>query len=228
LNSLSAKACDFLKKCKKVYLEDYTVNLPYKLEELEKELKIKLILLAREPVEKEDFLVEAKKADVALLIYGSPLVATTHISLILKCKKEKIKYYIFHNASIFDAITETGLQLYKFGKIASMPKFQKNFEPTSFLDILIENQNIKAHTLILTDIGLESKQALQQLEQASKEKSIKLNKAILLSQAGTEKIKFFYDKLENLKKKEIEIPFCIIIPSNLHYLEEEALEKLSE
>jgi diphthine synthase len=228
--SLSAKALSILKKCKKVYLESYTVDFPYSFEQLEKELDLheKIIKLNREIVEREDFLKEAKKLDIALLAYGSPLVATTHISLILKCKKDKIKYQILHNASIFDAITETGLQLYKFGKIASMPKFQINFEPSSFLDVLKENQSIKAHTLILTDINLNSKDALVQLEKTSKIKNIKLEKIIIISRAGTNESQIYYNTIENLKKIEAKMPFCIIIPSGLHYLEEEALKILRE
>jgi len=228
LKSINLESKEIIKKAEKIYLENYTVNFPYKIEELEKEIGVKIEQLNREKVEKEDFLQEAKKKDVVLLIYGSPLDATTHISLILKCKKEKIKYRIIHNSSIFDAITETGLQLYKFGKTTSMPKFQKNFEPSSFLDIVKENNLIKAHSLILTDIGLESKQALEQLEKASKDKDLKLEKIIIISNAGTQNSKVFYDSISSLKKKDIEMPFCIIIPGEMHFLEKEALELLKE
>jgi len=228
VKSMTAEALEIVKNADKVYLENYTVNFPYKIEELEKELGIKIVQLNREKVEAEEFVQDARKKEIVLLIYGSPLDATTHISLILKCKKDKIKYRIIHNSSIFDAITETGLQLYKFGKTTSMPKFQKNFEPSSFLDIVKENNSIKAHSLILTDIGLESKQALEQLEKASKEKELKLDKIIIISKAGTQESHVFYDSISNLKKKNIEMPFCIIIPGEMHFIEKEALDILKE
>jgi diphthine synthase len=228
LNSISAEALLKLRNSKKVYLENYTVNFPYKIEELKKQLEIKLILLNRENVEKEEFLKEAKNSDVSLLVYGSPLDATTHISLILKCKQEDIKYKIFHNSSIFDAITETGLQLYKFGKTTSMPKFQEKFHPTSFLDVLKENNSINAHTLILTDIGLSFQEALNQLKESLKEKRISLEKIIVISKAGTKKSKVFHNSIEELSKQKVEMPFCIIIPGELHFFEQEALNQLKE
>src|SRR3989338_5720710 len=93
--------------CEKLYLESYTIELPYKIKELEKFLGKKVIELDREQVEGEKFIDEAKTKDIALLAYGSPPAATTHISLVLKCKKENIPFKIFHNASILDAVAET-------------------------------------------------------------------------------------------------------------------------
>ena len=140
---ISLEGLEVIKKCRKVYLEDYTVNFPYKKEKLEKIINKKIISVNREFVENkiDELIKEAKKEDVVLLIYGSPLTATTHISLIQELKKEKIKYEVIHNASILDALTVTGLQIYKFGKISSMP----GFEADSFIDIIKENQKINAH-----------------------------------------------------------------------------------
>lgn len=226
--SISIDALEAIKKCKKVYLENYTVDFPYNKEELEEVIKKKVIAFNREPVENEKFVEDAEKQDICLLVYGNPLSATTHISLILKCKKDKIKYRIIHSESILIAISETGLQLYKFGKTASMPKWQKSFEPDSFLDIILDNLKIKAHTLLLTDIGLHSKDALEQLEQVEKKRNVKLGKIIIHSKAGTKESKIYYDTTENLKKKKISLPFCIIVPAELHFLEKEAVDILKE
>jgi len=154
-------------------------------------------------------------------------MATTHISLILKCKKEKIEYTILENASIFDAMAETGLQIYKFGRTASMPTWTEKYKPASFVDIIKDNMKIKAHTLVLVDIGLHFSDALKQLEEATGHK-IKLNKIVICSRLGTEDSKMYYDEIQNLFEKEIYEPFCIIIPSDLHFLEEEALNELRE
>ena len=140
----------------------------------------------------------------------------------------KIPYKIIHSESILTAVAETGLQLYKFGKTASMPKFQKNYFPDSFYDIVIQNEKIKAHTLLLTDIGLTASEAIEQLEKVCEKRNICVEKIILCSQVGTKKGKIYYDKLKNLKKKKIAMPFCIIIPSELHFVEKEALDALRE
>lgn len=225
--SINLQAIEAIKSCKKVYLENYTVDFPYDKKQIEKTIKKNTIEFNRENVENESFLKDAKKENICLLVYGNPLSATTHISLILACKKNKIKYQIIHAESILTAIAETGLQLYKFGKTASMPKWQKSFEPTSFFDIILQNQEIGAHTLLLTDIGLDTKQALQQLEEICKRRNACFNKVIICSQVGKNS-RIYYDTIEKLKSKKITMPFCIIIPSELHYLEQEALEVLRE
>ena len=223
-NSISADAIKILKSCDKIYLENYTVNFPYTTQELEDSLNIKISEINREEVENESIINEAVEKNITLLIYGDPLSATTHIQLILACKKQNIDYQIFHNASIMTAISETGLQPYKFGKTPSMPNWKEHTnKPTSFVKIIEENKSIGAHTLILTDIGLELKEALNQSE-----KTIKIGKIIVLSNAGTKNQKIFYDSPKNLKEKKIQMPFCLIIPGKLHFLEEEALEKLKE
>ncbi|MCK5321216.1 diphthine synthase [Candidatus Pacearchaeota archaeon] len=226
--SLSVDALKVLKTCDKIYLENYTVNFPYPLNELEKELGLKFIELKRASIEDESIIEESKDQNIALLVYGDSLSATTHIQLILECKKQKIEYRIFHNASIITAIAETGLQPYKFGKTASMPNWEEHTnKPTSFMNYIKENQSIKAHTLILTDIGLTIENAIDQLGEASKKEDVKIpGKIIVCSNIGTKNQEIFYDSLNNLK--EIEMPFCLIIPSEMHFLEEEALEKLKD
>ena len=206
---------------KKIYLEEYTVDYPYSKKELEKELKIKTISADRNFVESEEIVSLSKKEDVVLLVYGSPLMATTHISLINSAKKNKVKFKIIHSSSVFDAIAESGLQLYKFGKITSLPKWQKNFSPTSFIDVIKENQSIGAHTLLLIDIGLEFKDAREQL----KDSKFKFGKVILCSRLGV-KSKFFFDFIDKIDEKKVEKPYCIIIPGKLSFDEEESLNLL--
>jgi diphthine synthase len=226
--SLTLEGAQALKNCKRIYLESYTVDFPYNLENLEKalNLKNKIEKLGRKEVESNKLLEEAKKENIALLIYGSPLFATTHQTLIQDAKKQKVKTKIIFSSSVFDALSESGLQLYKFGKITSMPKWQKSFAPDSFLEIVKENLSIKAHSLILCDIGLSFQDALHQLETSSKNKNLKIEKLVVCSNLGTENSKFLYNKIENLKKEKISNPFCLIIPAELHFMEKEAIESL--
>jgi len=229
VHSISAAALEILKTCDKVYLESYTVNFPYEFQELENSLKIPIKKLGRGLVEDESIIKEAKTENVALLVYGDSLSATTHIQLITECKKQGISYKVFHNASILTAVAETGLQIYKFGKTTSMPNWKEHTnKPTSFMKIVKENASINAHTLILTDIDLNFKDSLNQLEESSKIEKVELEKIIAISNVGTKNQLIFYDSLENLKEKDIKMPFCIIIPSKLHFIEEEAIEILKE
>ena len=150
-------------------------------------------------------------------------MATTHITLIQECKKQGLEFQIIHNASILDAVAETGLQLYKFGKITSIPKFKAN----SFIEVIKENQSINAHSLILIDIGLEFKNALEILEKLVKEKDVNIEKLIICSQLGTINKKIVYGTFEELKQQNIKAPFCFIIPNKFHFFEKEFLENVN-
>ncbi len=228
INTISTEAKEILQKCDEIYLEGYTVNFPYKFEELKNALQADFQILDREEVENEKLMNLSKKKEITLLVYGDTLSATTHTQLILSCRKQKIPYRIYHNASIMTAIAQTGLQLYKFGKTPSMPYWKKNYEPTSFLTYYKENQSINAHTLLLTDIDLEINTAIEQLEKACNIEGIEIEKIILITNAGLKNQKIYYDTLNKIKKTKAKMPFCIIIPSELHFIEEEALKTFKE
>lgn len=216
------------KKCKRVYLENYTVDFPYTKHQLEEVIGKKIIDADRDFVESLEIIDEAAKSDVALLVYGSPLTATTHITLLQEAKKSEIRTKIIYNASIFDAVAETGLQLYKFGKIASMPAWKKNYEPDSFMKTIQENQSMKAHSLILADIGLEFPDALKQLEISAKKYDFKLNKLVLCQALGTQNRKISYKTIEEFREfSGVRKPYCLIIPSKLHFMEKEVLEEFN-
>jgi diphthine synthase len=224
-NSMSKEGLETVKRCKKIYLEGYTVDFPYTIKDLETEIERKIIVLGRDEVESERLIKEAKENDVCLLVYGSPLFATTHNSLLMDCRRDKIKFKVIYNASIFDAIAETGLQLYKFGKISSMAKWTDSFEPDSFLDIVKENISINAHSLILVDIGLEFDKALEQFKKAVDKRRIKINKLIICSNLGNGNSKIVYEDIANIRRLKINPPFCFIIPGKMHFLEQEFLNR---
>ena len=216
-----------LDSCNKVFLEGYTVDFPYDIEDLHLGKK-KIEILGRKEVESNFLIKEAKSKKVALLVYGSPLFATTHMTLVRDAQEQGTRVKVIYSASIFDALAGTGLQLYKFGKITSMPAWKENYNPDSFMDVVKDNKSIKAHSLILSDIGLGFKRAINQFEKAVKNKKIKLDKIIVCSQMGTEDSKVYYDNIENLKNQKIRMPFCIIIPEDLHFMEKEVLEEASK
>ncbi len=226
--SITQEGLEAIGKCKKVYLENYTVDFPYTQHELEEIIGKKVKIANREKVEDLSLVDEAKKLNVALLIYGSPLTATTHITLIDECRASKVKYKLLYNASIFDAIAETGLQLYKFGKVASMPAWKKSFEPTSFMKIVQQNMSQEAHSLILIDIGLEFEDALVQLKKAAEEHEIPLNKFVVCQAMGTKKRKILYRTMEEMEGYDgVLKPYCIILPSKMHFVEKQVLEGFS-
>ena len=225
LKDISLKSLEIIKKCSKIYLEIYTNEFPYSIADLEKLIGKKIEKADREMIEQkaEKILDEAGKQDIALLIYGSPLSATTHSDLILRAKEKNVKIKVIHNSSVFIAIASTGLQLYKFGKTTSLPTWKQSYKPTSFIDTVKENQSINAHSLILVDIGLSFNDASDEFVKACKEKKIKIDKILVCSLLGTDKEKVYYSEIEKLKKLKISAPFCFIIPGKLHFQEENML-----
>jgi len=231
LKDISLKALKAIKECKTVYWETYTNVYDYSQKEIERAIKKKVLLSDRKAVEEgTEILDNAKKNKVALLVSGDPLAATTHIDLLLRAKKLKIKTAVIHSTSIFTAVAETGLQLYKFGKTASITKWSQSFRPDSFYDIIKRNDSIEAHTLLLIDIGLSVNEALGYLESIAKSRDMALleRKIIVCEQLGTEKQKFTLGKIPSLMNKKFKLPSCIIIPGKLHFMEEEALNSLNK
>lgn len=218
--SITQEGLNAINKCKEIYLENYTIEFPYKIEVLGKRIKKEILIANRDFVENFKILEIAKKENAALLVYGNPLTATTHISLIQEAKKLGVEYAIIQNASILDAIAETGLQLYKFGKTTSLP----NFEADSFIDTIKDNQKINTHSLILVDVGMKFHDALKRLEEAAKRKKLKISKIVVCSRLGTRESKIIFGTFNELKGKEIQAPFCFILPGKLHFMEEEILK----
>jgi diphthine synthase len=221
---ISLRALEAIKKCRAVYLDVYTNIFHYKISDIERIIGKKIIKAERALIEESDEIIEsAKKQDAALLVSGDPLAATTHIDLMLRAKKKRIPVKIIHAPSIFTAVSETGLQLYKFGKTASIPKWSESFKPESFLDIIENNLKIKAHTLVLIDIGMSVNEALNQLSDAGRKRNVRLKEIIVCERIGTDEGRISRGSVEKLMKKKFRLPVCIIIPGELHFIEDESL-----
>jgi diphthine synthase len=235
---LSVKSLETLKKCDEVYLENYTSASDFSLKKLETLIGKKVKVLSREQVEiQKPFFVNAKTKKVALLIYGDVLSATTHTEILLDAKAKKIKTQLLHAPSILTTMAETGLSLYKFGKTASIPFWEKNFQPESFFDILIQNQKIGAHTLFLLDLRPDLKkfmtvqEAIEVLLKVAKKRKSKLFTAythcIACSQLGTAKQIIKVGTANKLIMETFGTPACLIVPGKLADYEKEALNEFA-
>ncbi|MBU2523144.1 MAG: diphthine synthase [Nanoarchaeota archaeon] len=226
---LSLNALEAIKKCKKIYFENYTNVMPYSIKDFEKVIKRKIAIADRKFVEENEKLIEeSKKENVALLVSGDPLSATTHIELIMRAKKKNLKFKILHAPTVFSVIAETGLQLYKFGKTASIAKWQHNFNPESFYDLIKQNLAAGSHTLLLLDIGLPVKEALGYIESIAKARDLEMldKEFIICEKLGTEKQKITIGKIFDISQRRFSLPACIILPGKLHFLETEMLQMI--
>lgn len=216
INSLEA-----LRRCDEIYLERYTSPIAQeKIKELEQRTGKQIILLEREKVESDFLIVRATKARIALLAPGDPLTATTHITLLVDAKNRGIETKVFHNSSIYSAAPgAAGLQIYRFGKSATLVNPRERYKPTSSLDMIRANLELNVHSLVLLDTEPEPMEANTALQMLSEFES-----AVILSKVGEDGEKITYGSIEELKKTDLgKPPFTIIIPARLHVMEEEYL-----
>jgi len=247
-----------IKKCDKVFLEYYTSFYKTPFNELEKFLNKKIIIANRDLIESQiekQIIEPAKKENIALLILGDPLIATTHTDLLLRAKKMKVKTKIYNNVSIANYITRTGLQFYKFGKITSIPFFSEKFMPRTPYLVYQDNYRIGAHSLFLLDLNpsndiaykghskyLEAHKALQfmldipklmlkneEIEEKDTMYIDEATKAVICSRLGFDDEKIIYGTINELiefdKKEVLKEPICLIIPGDMHEMEEEFLNQ---
>ncbi|CAK1583656.1 unnamed protein product [Parnassius mnemosyne] len=154
---ITVRGLEIIKQCDKVLLEGYTSILTVGKDVLEEFYQRPLIVADRELCESniDDTLKEAKEKDVALLVVGDPLGATTHTDMLLRAKQFGVETQIIHNASIMNAVSCCGLQLYSFGETVSIPFWTDTWRPDSFFEKICENFSRNLHTLCLLDIKVK-------------------------------------------------------------------------
>lgn len=235
---ISIKGLETIRKCDKIYLENYTSLLQCSLADLEKLYKKKIIIADREKTEQQfaEILKEAKIKDVAFLVIGDPFSATTHTELFKEAKEKKISMKVIHNASILTAVGIIGLQLYKFGKTTSIPFLDDYNSLETPYNVLKENQSLDMHTLFLLDLKPEEHrfmtisqalEILETIEQRKKENVIKKGMMVVgCARLGNDNYMIKAGPIEKIKKIDFGKPLhCLIIPAKkLHFAEKEMLK----
>ena len=219
---ITLKGLELVKESDYIYLENYTSTLQCSIEKLEQLYGKKIILAEREFIEDGSVIIDqASNSNVSILIIGDVFSATTHISLYLQALENDIQVQIINNASVLTAIGITGLELYKFGKTTSIP-FHESKTPLEVIE-----KNYPLHTLCLLDLVpkekhfMESSEALEKLFSLGFKKDTKI---IICTQLGSKNPTIIYTEAENIKPLN-KFPQCIIVPGELHFMEEDMLEK---
>jgi len=229
---LSLKGINLIRRADAIFIELYTGNWNGNLKKLEEMADKPIIQLSREQVESDFLVKKAKNSDIALLVPGDPLTATTHIELINEAKKQGIPVKIIHSSSIYTAIAESGLQIYKFGRTTTLPKPEQGFEPKSPYNIIISNLAAGLHSLVLLDIGMGVSQGLMMLNELDEKGYI--TNVIVCSRLGSKNQYIKYGTLNEMIEwvriyEGIHGPLTpglIIIPGSLNFKEEEFLKWL--
>ncbi|MDP3916917.1 MAG: diphthine synthase [Nanoarchaeota archaeon] len=219
---ITINGLEAVKSCDKVFLECYTSKLvDVDVKKLEEFYGKKIILADRDLVENNpgEILNSAKKGNAALLIVGSPLGATTHMDILQRAKKLNIDVNVIDNAGILTAVGITGLSLYKFGRVVTIPKDNKNV--ISPYDFMLKNKEIGLHTLVLLDINEELMSAREGLDYLIRCGMDIKEKVIVCGGLGGENPEIKYGEAGDVSVSKF--PQCVILLGELHFAEEEFL-----
>lgn len=227
---MSLRALEAARKCDKLYAEFYTLRMHTDTGKLAELIGKPVQEIERAGLEEKAgaIIEEAKSSAVGVLVGGDALSATTHISILMEARKAGLSPRIVHGSSIFTAVAETGLQVYKFGRTVTLTLSGS----MSAYDGVLRNREMGLHSLILLDIPMDIKGALDILLEMEKKggKGLFAEDSMLVAACelgGRQTIRYRKIK-ELLQDKELEKrPAVLIVPGELHFLEKEYLESLS-
>ncbi len=226
---MTIRGLETTKSCDSLYAELYTSGWSG-LERLRQDLDKEIKEVQRKDLEENQkkILEEAMSRTVGILIPGDPLIATTHIDLLIQARKKGIKTRVVHAPSIYSSVGETGLFIYKFGKTTTIPFPQEGYEPESPYDTIRENKERGLHTLCLLDIKeklmtpKEGLECLLKIEDKRKENVLNREDKVVVF-VSREKGLVVYDTIKKIMEREFQTPAVLIIPGSLHSIEKEAL-----
>ena len=236
-NSITMDGVIALSLSEHIFYETYTSPIhPDTLEWVKIKSQKEPVYLSRSQVEEPNELISlAKKTNVSLLIVGDALSATTHVSLLLECKKKNIECQVIHNASVLTAVAGIlGLQHYNFGPVATLVLPEGNYKPLSPIDKIKTNMENGNHSLVLLDIKADQPDkepvymtATQAAEQMIEAEIPDDTKVAVAARVGREDQELWYGKLKYLANRDLgKEPHSIVVPSRLHFTEKEFLENL--
>ncbi|MBD3164588.1 diphthine synthase [Candidatus Woesearchaeota archaeon] len=229
---ISLRGLEALKKCEFIYFENYTSKLQCNAIDLEKLTGKEHNIADREFVEKgsDEMIEKAKGKNVAFMVIGDPMCATTHIDLYLRAKDRGVKVEMIHNASIISAIGEIGLEVYKYGKITSIPFHNKDVRAP--VEVYEMNSKNGLHTLFLLDLDPKSKKFMSINEGAEYLIRNGISKdaaAVGCACIGSSDRVIRAAALGELGRHDLgSPPYCIVMPGKMHFIEEEALKLWKE
>jgi diphthine synthase len=240
---LSLAALDVLKKCDTIYVERFTSALSDSdLQGLNSILGGEVKPVQRWFVEDgREILEAAKKSEVALVTYGDPLIATTHSELRTRAARNSVRTAVMHSASgIASTMGETGLHIYKFGRMVTMMSEPKS--AVSVYSTIFENLLAGSHTLILTEYShdgskepffLDPASVLNMLLNAERDQNHQIFSndtfAVVASRVGTAEQRIVSGRVGSLVKIEFGSgPHSVIVTGALHFTESEAVAALTE
>ncbi len=147
-----------------LFLDSYTTTVSSeKLDHIKDITSRQITVLSRSDMEEKcgPIIEKAAKMDIAILVGGDPLIATTHKTLIIEARKAGVNTEIVHSSSIFSvAIGESGLDFYRFGPVCTIPRWSEHYKPVSFYETVRSNMERNLHSIMLLDYDNKEKRSI--------------------------------------------------------------------
>jgi len=237
--SIPSRGLQLIREADTVYLEQFTSPIGgADLLKIKKDAGGEFRIARRWMVEDgREILKNAKRGKVALVSYGDPYAATTHIELRTRAIREKIRTGTVHGSSaIASVIGECGLHHYKIGRLATVMGDPKSATTPYYVTYrnLIEGN----HTVLLLeydqdrDFFLDPGDALSCLLDAEKEQRRCVvgpdTFAIVASRIGLRGQRIVSGRVSRLQNADLgRPPHTIVIPGRMHFTETDALRALT-
>lgn len=182
------------------YVDVYTSYVPEEIIN-----KYNLIPINREFLEVDIYKIMDR--NIAIFVAGDPMFATTHSSIYFEAIKRNIEIKVYHNSSIINAISRTGLSPYRFGRVVSIASWV-NQELRSYKDYINQNKAVGLHTLVLPDpLFKDTNEFFEKIDLGEE--------IFTLSRVGFEDEKIVYGKIYSKR------PFSFIVPATMNHYEKE-------
>ncbi len=234
--------------CDKIFVDAYTsvwfpdINILVKtLLNMKKDVIIaKRYMLEGSAI--ENVVNEAMKKDVCIAVVGDPLIATTHSIIIVEALKKGVEVDVSPATSIFNtAISISCLQIYRFGKVATIVSSKNGVVYEYPFTVLKMNREQNLHTLFLLEIDVEKKyymkpnegiELIMNIQKGLGEKVLANEDiVIVIADAFSRKQKVFVLSVEEAMKKTFNenTLYTLIIPAKkLHPVEEECIKLIRD
>ncbi len=230
-------AIEACKNCQELYMDRFTSKITQNMSAAISESTGKRITeLSRDEMEENSgtIIKMAASKNVAVLVGGDPLIATTHKILYIGAKEHGVQVGIIHANSIVPTIMgESGLDFYRFGAPCTIPKWSEHYKPTSFYNKIFANMQNSQHSILLLDYDyrnestLQVPEAVRELEAAESEHARGLikgsTKILVMGNLSTERSRITATTLAKARNADYPGMNILILPSELTEIEAEAV-----
>lgn len=238
-DSIPARVLQVIEKADLVYLERFTSPVDSKTIERISEISGGRMKIARRWMVEDgrEILDAAAESEVALVSYGDPYVATTHLELRTRAAQRGIQTGTVHAASALTAaVGESGLHHYKMGRVATVMG-ERSSAATPYW-IIYGNLARGGHTALLLEYDQEKETFLDpsdalglllEIEDGQRRGVISESSYVIVaSRVGSGDQRILAGTIRDVRGRDFgRPPHALIIPGALHFTESDALRVLA-